>query len=87
METKLKAVDCVLEVHDARIPMSGRNPTLTSSFVASKPYILVLNKSDLIPSKYQSTIKSALKKKENIEHVIFTNSKLDTCPGLREVGY
>ena len=85
MEAKLKAVDCVLEVHDARIPISGRNPNLTRSFVASKPYILVLNKSDLIPSEYQTIIKSTLKKRENIEHVVFTNSKLDTCPGLREV--
>ncbi|XP_046464460.1 mitochondrial GTPase 1-like [Daphnia pulex] len=85
MEAKLKLVDCVLEVHDARIPISGRNPNLTHSFVAAKPYILVLNKCDLIPSEYQSTIMSALKERENIQHIIFTNSKLDTCPGLKEV--
>jgi ribosome biogenesis GTPase A len=85
MESKLKLVDCVLEVHDARIPISGRNPNLTRSFVAAKPYILVLNKSDLIPAEYQPEIKSTLKERENIHHVVFTNSKLDTCPGLREV--
>lgn len=86
MDSKLKLVDCVLEVHDARIPISGRNPNLTRSFVASKPYILVLNKSDLIPTEYQTVIKSTLKKTENIEHIVFTNSKQDTCPGLRNVG-
>jgi len=40
-------VDCVVEVHDARIPVSGRNPILKQAF-ESKPYIVVLNKSDLI---------------------------------------
>lgn len=85
MESKLKFVDCVLEVHDARIPISGRNPNLTRSFVAAKPYILVLNKSDLIKEEYQSNIASTLRDRENIQHVIFTNSKKDTCPGLKEV--
>jgi hypothetical protein len=27
MQRKLKDVDCVIEVHDARIPLSGRNTT------------------------------------------------------------
>lgn len=85
MDATLKSVDCVIEVHDARIPVSGRNPVLTRSFVASKPYILVLNKSDLIPDEYQSLITSTLQKTENIQHVVFTNSKQDTCPGLRTV--
>lgn len=85
MESKLKSVDCILEVHDARIPISGRNPRLAQSFLAAKPYILVLNKSDLIPKNYQTIIKSTLKNNEKIENVIFTNSKLHTCPGLKSV--
>ena len=85
MEAKFKSVDCIIEVHDARIPITGRNPRLAQSFLSSKPYILVLNKSDLIPQNYQSLITSTLKDKENIEHVIFTNAKKDTCSGLRSV--
>lgn len=85
MEAKFKSVDCIIEVHDARIPITGRNPRLAESFLAPKPYILVLNKSDLIPQNYQSLIKSGLKEKENIDNVIFTNAKKDTCPGLRSV--
>ena len=85
MESKLKTVDCILEVHDARIPFSGRNPRLAQSFLSVKPYILVLNKVDLIPTEYQDCIKEALKKKECIENVVFTNCKQDTCPGLKNV--
>ena len=44
MESKLKTV----EVHDARISISGRNPKLAQKFAIPKPHILVLNKSDLI---------------------------------------
>ena len=85
MEAKFKSVDCIIEVHDSRIPITGRNPKLAESFLAPKPYILVLNKSDLIPLSYQPQIISALKEKENIDHIIFTNAKKDTCPGLKSV--
>lgn len=86
MECKLKTVDCVLEVHDARIPISGRNPRLAQSFLVPKPYILILNKSDLIPEDTRKNIKSALKNQENIDHVIFTNAKNQACSGLKSVG-
>ena len=85
MEAKFKSVDCVIEVHDARIPITGRNPKLAHSFLAAKPYILVLNKADLIPPEYKPFIMSTLKERENIVNVIFTNAKKDTCPGLRSV--
>lgn len=41
----LKQVDLVLEIIDARIPQSSRNPEL-DSWVATKPRIIMLNKSD-----------------------------------------
>ena len=85
MESTLKSVDCVIEVHDARIPISGRNPRLAQSFLVPKPYVLVLNKSDLIPEEHQSTIKLFLKEKENVDHVLFTNSKNQDCPGMKSV--
>lgn len=42
----LKAVDAVIEVTDARIPSSSRNPII-DELVNRKPRIIVLNKSDL----------------------------------------
>lgn len=42
----LKAVDLVIEVIDARIPVSGRNPII-DELVKSKKRIIILNKSDL----------------------------------------
>ena len=85
MEFQLKSVDCILEVHDARIPMSGRNQRLAQSFLVPKPYILILNKCDLIPEEHWNDIKFALKKQENVENVLFTNAKDQTCPGLKSV--
>lgn len=41
----LKLVDLVLEIADARIPRSSRNPEL-DQWVSGKPRILMLNKSD-----------------------------------------
>ena len=43
----LRKVDCVIEVHDARIPLSGRNPLLKQA-LSAKPRVIVLNKVDMI---------------------------------------
>lgn len=48
MQSRLAKVDCILEVHDARIPFSGRNSTFYNKLTAVRPHILVLNKSDLV---------------------------------------
>ncbi len=47
----LKLVDMVIEVLDARIPISSRNPDLPQ-MLGKKPVLLVLNKSDLADPIY-----------------------------------
>lgn len=42
----LKMVDAVIEVIDARIPVSSRNPII-DELIAGKPRVIALNKSDL----------------------------------------
>ncbi|MHB8157184.1 MAG: ribosome biogenesis GTPase YlqF [Desulfocucumaceae bacterium] len=46
LQENLKLVDAVIEVVDARIPSSSRNPML-EELVGKKPLLVVLNKSDL----------------------------------------
>ena len=46
IQENLRLVDAVIEVIDARIPVSSRNPII-DELVKSKPQIIVLNKSDL----------------------------------------
>jgi len=46
IQENLKAVDIVIEVIDARIPISSRNPII-DELVKSKRRIIILNKSDL----------------------------------------
>lgn len=46
IQENLKLVDAVVEVIDARIPVSSRNPII-DELVKSKPRIIILNKSDL----------------------------------------
>ncbi|CAN8004183.1 unnamed protein product, partial [Ixodes hexagonus] len=50
MQRKLKSVDCILELHDARISffaIAGRNPNFARMLTAVKPHLLLLNKRDL----------------------------------------
>lgn len=63
----LKLVDIVLEVVDARIPVSGRNP-LINELTDRKDHILLLNKADLADDS-----KSALWKS------YFIKQGIDTC--------
>lgn len=85
MQRKLNSVDCVIEVHDARIPFTGRNPVFTSTLIGSKPHILVLNKRDLTISSLIPRIKDQLKAEQNIENVVFTNSKDQHCRGIKSL--
>ncbi len=46
LQESLRSVDAVVEVVDARIPLSSRNPEL-DSWVGRKPRLVILNKADL----------------------------------------
>lgn len=46
IQESLKLVDAVIEIVDARIPVSSRNPEL-DHWVARKPRLIILNKADL----------------------------------------
>ena len=46
MEADLGKVDMVIEIVDARIPVSSRNPDL-QTLAQNKPRLLILNKADL----------------------------------------
>ena len=49
MQENLKYVDFVIELVDARLPMSSRNPML-GQIIGDKPRIIALNKADLADS-------------------------------------
>lgn len=46
IEDNLKMIDVVVEILDARIPLSGRNPNF-DDIIKNKPRLLVMNKADL----------------------------------------
>lgn len=82
MQKKLRSVDCIIEVHDARIPLSGRNTDFKYTITGIKPQILILNKKDMIDKKSQSQITDKLK--EN-QHILFTNCRDDRDGEVRKV--
>ena len=61
LEDKLSLLDVIVEVVDARIPASSRNP-LISDIVGDKPHIIILNKADLADpneiKKWEAKLKS-----------------------------
>lgn len=85
MQQKLKSVDCLIEVHDSRIPLSGRNPDFKHTIGGIKPHILVLNKKDLSDNRLHSRVAERIKETEGIDHVVFTNCKDQQCNGIKKV--
>ncbi|XP_023564646.1 mitochondrial ribosome-associated GTPase 1 isoform X2 [Octodon degus] len=75
MQSSLKLVDCIIEVHDARIPLSGRNH-LFQETLGLKPHLLVLNKMDLADLTEQQKIVHHLEG-EGQKNIIFTNCVKD----------
>ena len=58
----LKLVDVVIELVDARLPLSSRNPEI-DRIVGSRPRVLVLNKCDLADSDANNRWRSFFEKK------------------------
>ncbi|KAM6067360.1 mitochondrial ribosome-associated GTPase 1 isoform 2-T3 [Chlamydotis macqueenii] len=75
MRASLRRADCLLEVHDARIPLSGRNPRLRE-LLGIRPHVLVLNKMDLADPRRQPAVLEQLKE-QGCSHVIFTDCQRD----------
>ena len=46
MQENLKLIDLVIELVDARLPLSSRNP-MVDELIGDKPHLLLLNKSDI----------------------------------------
>ncbi|KAM8859317.1 mitochondrial ribosome-associated GTPase 1 isoform 1-T1 [Spinachia spinachia] len=71
MRANLKRVDCIVEIHDARIPFSGRNPVFQESLDV-RPHLLILNKMDLADLSSQQRILKKLEK-SGVRNVLFTD--------------
>ncbi|CAN8010215.1 unnamed protein product [Ixodes pacificus] len=80
MQRKLKSVDCILELHDARIsffqvaihvPFSGRNPNFATMLTAVKPHLLLLNKRDLADPDVEHRVVQQLQEQgvRNVLHI------------------
>ncbi|XP_006630314.2 mitochondrial ribosome-associated GTPase 1 isoform X1 [Lepisosteus oculatus] len=83
MRASLKKVDCIIEIHDARIPLSGRNPLFQES-LHIRPHLLVLNKMDLADLSNKQRILGQLEKKE-VRHVVFTDCLLQRGEQVKKV--
>ena len=60
IKENMQLIDIVLEVVDARIPLSSKNPDI-SVFAKNKKRVIVLNKSDLVEKSRFNTGKNILK--------------------------
>jgi len=65
IQNNLKLVDAVIEIRDARIPKSSKNPDI-DTLCASKPRVILLNKSDLTDPKVTKAWKDSLTNDETI---------------------
>jgi len=80
MQEDIKLVDLVIEVVDARIPVSSRNPDI-DAMAQNKARMILLNKADLADNKYNEIWASHFRSK-GIQAVVI-NSK--TGAGLKKI--
>lgn len=73
LEEQLRWVDVVLELGDARLPLSSRNPLLRD-LLGKKPKLLLLNKTDLADSTKTEQWLSCLRKESPVLAVSAVNS-------------
>lgn len=84
MQARLKDIDCIIEVHDARIPFSGRDSKFRS-FMQQRPHILLLNKCDLVEEKDIRELQIIEKLQREGVHVVFLTDlrQYEKCDILR----
>lgn len=80
MQENIKLIDLVIELVDARIPMSSRNPDI-DELGKNKSRIILLNKSDLADQRYNLLWMDFFKEKGF--HVLEINSK--TGAGIKNI--
>lgn len=84
MQQRLKNIDCILEVHDARVPISGHYADFSKTLTNLKPHIFILNKKDLADTSYSEDVVSILKK-AGLSNIIFTNLKDQKCKNTKQI--
>lgn len=80
MQENIKLIDLVIELVDARIPLSSRNPDI-DELAKNKARMILLNKSDLADGKYNTQWKAYFEK-EGFQ-VLEVNSK--TGAGIKGI--
>lgn len=84
MEGQLKNTDLLIEVHDARVPVSGRYADFKRSLCGIKPHVLVLSKVDLADTRLMCSADNLIKK-QGVTHIIQTNLKDETSEETRKI--
>ena len=72
MQENISLIDLIIEIVDARIPLSSRNPDI-DELGKNKSRVILLNKSDLSDGKYNEQWMDYFKEKGF--HVVLVNSK------------
>ena len=96
MQHALHKTDCVVEVHDARLPFSGRNVAFKSTITGNRPHILLLNKQDLafgtdkgqkqLTDLKRSRLKEQIMQQDpQLSDVLFTTGTNIKCSGLQSM--
>lgn len=62
MQENLKIIDLIIEIVDARLPLSSRNPEI-DDLVGNKPRLMLLNKADIADSKLNEAWEKYFEKK------------------------
>ncbi|KAG9341115.1 hypothetical protein JZ751_019869 [Albula glossodonta] len=82
MKANLKKVDCILEIHDARISFVERH--INTQSLAIRPHLLVLNKMDLAdPSCKQRVLKQL--RESGVRNVLFTDCLRQTDENVKKI--
>lgn len=84
MQQKLRSVDGIIEVHDARIPLSGRNRLFRQKISLVRPHLLLMNKSDLADLTRKDEIIRKLRS-EGFRDVLFTDCLRKQDSAVKEV--
>ncbi|XP_055332653.1 mitochondrial ribosome-associated GTPase 1-like isoform X2 [Paramacrobiotus metropolitanus] len=84
MQQRLRSIDGIIELHDARAPLSGRNDLFRQNLSLVRPHLLLLNKKDLADLTRQEQVVRRLKE-QGVSEVFYTDCLRDQDETVKQI--
>ena len=85
MIARMDTVDALVEVHDARIALTGRCVSFARHMLPRAPHVLCMNKVDMIDAGHVHRVEEHMRRRGQQEQLVWSSLKTQTIDSVDRV--